>query len=142
MKTLKNLFILTLVLFVTFSCDNDDEEQSEEETTSKLIGTWKFTSSTTDGVPDTDFYICDLLDLLIFTQTTVTSKYYEDPSGTNGSNCVETSSTENYSIDGEVITVNNYSSTIITLTNTKLVFEDIETDGTDTFIYTETYIKQ
>lgn len=143
MKTLKTLIALTFIFLITISCGGDDDDNLTEQNSADIIGTWKFTSSTTNGVADTDIYVCELMDLLIITNTTVSSKYFEDPSGMNGNNCEEfDGGSQSYSISGNTISVvdGNYTYTaeIITLNNTTLTTKDV--DGNDT--YTETYTRQ
>ncbi len=145
MKTFKNLFAIAFICITAFACSSDDDSGSDGDNQAKLIGTWKFTSSSTDGVVDTDYYICDYEDTLVINSSTVTASYYEDPSGNDGSNCQFVDSYMfNYNIDGNMITNTDdgYTSEIITLNSTTFIFEETETFEGTTYVYTETYTKQ
>jgi len=152
MKTLKTVFTLTLILFIVFSCKNDDDDDSSnvndtEQNQSNILGNWKFTSSTTNGVEDTDNYICDFEETLEFTSTTATDKFYYDPSEENGPNCeLEETLIFNYSINGNQITQtfdngNSFTVEIVELSGTTFKFKNVESSDTETFTYITTYTK-
>ena len=139
MKTIKKLFIISFISIVAFACSSDDNDDSSttEENQAKIIGTWKFQSSTTDGVTDTDNDPCLTLLTITFTSSQMTTL------DVYGDNCAMSETYVNgYSINGDDISVNDegdiYTSEIITLNNTTLTIEDSE----DNIVYTETYIKQ
>ncbi len=134
---MKNLLYLFLACTITLtSCGSDDDTESSNE--DLIIGTWKFTSSSTNGTTDTDNYACNFLGTLEFNNTTMISTYYD------GDNC-ETSETDiaTYEIDGNQITVtysgenDTYTATIETLDNNTLSIKDVA-DGD---VYIDTYTK-
>lgn len=146
MNTLKTILIVTIISLFTFSCSSDDDNSNPSNTPGSttanqaaLIGTWKFTSSSVNGVTDTNFWICDFEETYQITDNTITINYYADPSGNDGGNCeLEGSNTTNYSISGNTITVEGYAQEITTLNATTLVLKEIYEGDT----YTETYTKQ
>jgi len=145
MKIFKKLYAITFIFIVAIACSSDDDNSgTTEENQAKIIGTWKFTSSTTNGETDTDLYICDFEETFEFNATSITINFYEDPSGEDGSNCqLDETYTFNYTINGSTIS-NDEGNTqeIITLNDTTLRFEETETYEGTTYIYTETYTKQ
>jgi hypothetical protein len=84
MKTFKNLYVIIFICFVAFACSSDDDNSGAN---GELIGTCKFTTSTSNGVEDTDNYICDFEDSYVISTTYVSISFYEDPSGEGDSNC-------------------------------------------------------
>lgn len=143
-KIFKIFYVAAFLSIVAFACSSDDDSGSTDDNQAKIIGTWKFTASTTNGETDTDNWICDFEETYEFSTSTITIKYYYDPSGENGSDCqLDGMHTVNYDIDGNTISGEEGDSVeIITLNNTTLILEETETyDGT-TYIYTETYTKQ
>jgi hypothetical protein len=140
-KNLKNLFLILCVAFISFSCSSDDDSSGDSDTTAQnkanIIGTWKFTSSTTNGVLDTDNDPC-LTQLTITFNTTQVSTL-----DIYGENCeLSDTYTTTYSISGNNINIvddgETYTVEITTLNSTTLTIEDSE----DNDVYTETYTKQ
>ena len=139
MNSLKTILLLTFVAIFTFSCNNDDDDNSDNvtlENQEKILGTWQFTSSTTNGVLDTDNDSCLTQFTVTFNETQVTTidKY--------GPNCEMTDTYINtYSINGNTISITDegdtYSLDIVTLNDTTLTISYTE-DGD---VYTETYAK-
>jgi hypothetical protein len=145
MKIIKKLFVVAFISIAAFACSSDDDNSGTTEVTqAKLIGTWKFTSSTTNGVLDTDFYTCDFEDTYEISATSITITYYWDPSGEDGSNCeLDGTYAFNYSINGNTLSNDEGESTkVLTLNDTTLVFEDTEVYEGTTYVYTETFTKQ
>jgi hypothetical protein len=143
MKILKKLILVTLISILAFGC-SDDDDSGDSATNGELIGTWQFSSSTTDGQADNDNYICDFEETYTFTATTITTKYYWDPSGEDGSDCqLDGTYTSNYSRNGNTLMdEEGFSIEIKTLNSTTLVLEDSYTYDDVTTIYTETYTRQ
>jgi len=145
MKILKRLILVTLISTIAFACNKDDDGggNTTAENQVKIIGTWKYTSSTTNGVVDMNNYICNFEETYEYNASSVINKYYGDPSGDDGSNCqLEGTYTVNYSIDGNSLSSTDdgftYTQAILVLNSTTLILQDV--DGDD--IYTETYTKQ
>ena len=135
MKNLKRLLTLSLLLITIIACSSDDSSTTEDNQAS-IIGTWKFTSSSTNGVAD-DVDTCDLLNTLVITSNQVTVTEYW------GENCVETDTfTISYTISGNIITITEggetYTSEITTLNATTLSIKDVDEGD----IYIETYTRQ
>lgn len=144
-KTFKKLYAITFICIVAFACSSDDDNSDATvDNQAKLIGTWKFTSSTTNGEADTDYYICDFEETYVISASSITNNYYADPSGEDGSDCqLDGTYAFNYSINGNTLSDDEgYSQEIITLNNTTLILEDTETYEGTTYVYTETYTKQ
>ncbi len=101
MKTLKNLFLLSIIVLLTFSsCDEDDDAPIT------IVGTWKLVSATVNGIADTELIPCDLETTLNFTENIIVTTYYFDPENDAGSNCqFDDSDTGEYTINGDFITV-------------------------------------
>lgn len=78
MKFLKNLSLVLLVTVLLVGCSKDDDKG----TTATLLGTWKLTSSTLNGVPEV-LDVCELKSTVKFTETSVIIKNYD------GENCEE-----------------------------------------------------
>lgn len=139
MNNLKKLMLITFISLTAFACSSDDDSGDSGSTTqnqANIIGTWRFTSSTTNGVADT-LDVCELMDTAVFTSSQVTFTYFE------GTNCSDTGSdTFNYSINGNTLSATiqgeTFTQEIVTLNSTTLTIQDV--DGDDT--YTETYTKQ
>lgn len=140
MNNLKKLVLITFISLTAFACSSDDDSGDSGSTTqnqANIIGTWKFTSSTTNGVIDTDNDPCLTLLTITFNTTQITTI------DVFGDNCDQSETyTNNYSISENIISVTDegetYTSEIITLNSTTLTIQDV--DGDDT--YTETYTKQ
>ncbi|WP_415375644.1 lipocalin family protein [Patiriisocius sp. Uisw_017] len=132
---LPSALILCLLLVFT-SCSSDDDGDSSSTTSSLLIGSWLQTSSTFNGENE-ELDECDLLSSAVFTSTQITSTLYY------GDECAMTeSSTQTYSVDGNIISVTveneTYTTEILTLNDTTLTVKDA--DGSDE--YTDTYTRQ
>ncbi len=139
MKNSFKFLCLTLICMLSFSCQSEDDGNNDltEENEAKIIGTWRFQSSTTDGVTDTDNDPCLNMLTIMFTSTQVTTN------DVYGNNCDMSETYINaYSINGNTITITDegetYDSEIRTLNATTFTIEDTD----DGIIYTETYLKQ
>lgn len=137
MKTIKNVIIVAFISILTFACNSDDDSSggTTGDNQAKIIGAWRYASSTTNGVADT-VDDCELMDTATFTSSQVTFAYFE------GVDCADTGSeTISYTISGNNITIifdgESFTSEIITLNNTTLTIKDTEDDD----VYTETYTK-
>ena len=85
MKALKvTTYLFTITLFF-LSCKNDEDNSLQDP--ANLIGIWKFESSTTNSIED-QYSFCEFLETITFTETTITTKSYDDPNGENGQNCM------------------------------------------------------
>jgi len=74
--------------------------------------------------------ICDFEDTYVISATSVIISFYEDPSGENDSNCqLDGTFMFNYTFDGNIITYTEegFTSEIIMLNNTTLIFSNTET---------------
>lgn len=139
MKTLKNVFVLTLILVATLSCKKDDKDDAS------IVGKWKFTTQTLNGETNSELFICDFLTTLEFDEETVKSEDYSDPSGDDGSNCVlDFELTSDYSIDGDHLTVVFEGTTVtveidkLSSTTLKIKSEDNGSGEVDVFVTTYT----
>lgn len=137
MKTIKNVLVIAFISIFTFSCNSDDDSSggTTAENKAKIIGAWRYASSTTNGVAD-PIEDCALMDTVTFTSSQVTFAYFE------GIDCEDTGSeTTNYTISGNNITISfdgeSFTSEIVTLNDTTLTIKDTEDDE----VYTETYTK-
>ena len=135
MKKFKKLLTLSLLLITIIACSSDDSSTTEDNQ-AIIIGTWKYTSSSTNGVADA-VDTCDLLNTLVITSNQVTITEYW------GVNCAETDSfTISYTISGNIITTTeegeSYTSEILTLNETTLSIKDVDEGD----IYIETYTRQ
>ncbi|AUC82199.1 lipocalin family protein [Lacinutrix sp. Bg11-31] len=148
MKILKTIFTVIIITLFTVSCGSDDDNEDSNQVTTaqnkeRIIGTWKFTTSTTNGETDTDIWICDFEDTHTFSNTSIASKYYSDPSGNNEANCeLDETYNTNYTISANTLTSEDYSQEILTLNSTTLVLKDVDEYDGNTYIYTETFTKQ
>jgi hypothetical protein len=135
MKILKRVLTLSLLLITIISCSSDDNSTTEDNQ-ANIIGTWKLSSSSTNGVADT-LDACDLQTTLVITSNQITITEYW------GDNCMETDTYSiSYTISGENITISesgvSYTSEITTLTSTTLSIKDVDEGD----VYTETYTRQ
>ena len=144
MKTFKKLYAIAFICIAAFACSSDDDSGSNEVNQAKLIGTWKFTSSTTNGVADTDNYICDFEETYEIDATSITIMFYADPSGDDGANCqLDGTFSFDYNINGDTLSDDDGNSvTILTLNDTTFTFEETDTEDGVTDVYTETYTKE
>ena len=134
-KTFKFFYVLTFMSIVIFACRRDDNSGMTDANQDHIIGIWRFQSSTTDGIIDTDYDPCLTLLTLTFTDSQITTDVY-------GDNCEMSETYVNgYSIAGNTISINDegdiYDSEITTLNDTTLKIEEAE----EGIIYIETYIK-
>jgi len=135
MKNLKKALTLSLLLIVFMACSSDDDSSTEDNQAS-IIGTWKFTSSSTNGVADS-VDACDLLNTLVIISNQVTGTEYW------GTDCAEIDTYSfSYTISGKTITTTeggeSYSSEITTLNATTLSIRDVDEGD----VYMETYTRQ
>ena len=127
--------IICLFLILT-SCSSDDNGGTDINFEDSIIGTWKYTSSTFNGVND-ELTECDFLNTLVFNSTQlISTEYY-------GDTCEMIDiTTETYSITGTLISIifegETYTSEILILNTTTLSLKDI--DGSDEYI--DTYTRQ
>ena len=97
MQNLKITFLTIITAFMAFTCSSDDDSSISQTTNAELIiGTWKLTSTSSNGVADT-LTECDLLDTLTFNETTVI--YITNDSITEEEPCNSESDTAPYSIN-------------------------------------------
>lgn len=130
------LTLIICLLLILTSCSSDDNGGGEINFGDYIIGTWRYTSSTFNGVND-ELTECDLLNTLVINSTEVVDTEYF------GDTCDKTDIiTGTYSIDGNIISAtfdgDTYTTEILTLNNTTLTLKD--TEGTD--VYTDTYTRQ
>lgn len=135
MKHLKRVLGLCMLLITIIACSSDDNSNSEENQ-AKLIGTWKFTSSTTNGVADST-EDCELLETLVISSSQVAVTDYW------GDDCSESETYSiSYTLNGNSITTTeegvSYTSEIVILNNTTFTVKDVD-DGD---IYINTYTRQ
>ncbi len=138
-KTLLYLFAITLVFA---SCKKDDDAMDTDDNEANIVGTWKITSETENGVPLT-LDECEVLGTINFRSNgTATDTYYY------GENCAMTDvENYNYSINDDQLTISygdneSYTVTITTLNNTTLKIEDSYEEEGVTYTYSSTYTKQ
>ncbi|MBN4070778.1 lipocalin family protein [Olleya sp. AH-315-F22] len=137
MKAIKKALALSLMIIIAFGCSNSDDSNGSDSVSqdnlAKIIGLWKFTSSTTNGVIDVIDDPCELLFNLDFTANQVSIQEY------SGEGCsTQQSTSDSYSISGNTLNIGGFVVEITTLNNTTLKVQ--YTEGTDTI--TETYTKQ
>ena len=142
MKQLTRIF-LALSIGIFFSCTSDDDSTSPSLSNDELIiGSWTWTAQSENGVTE-DLSNCNLLETYVYNGTQAEQiDYYGDA-------CDQSySSTENYSIDGNILTFSDvddatdfYSEEIIELNATTLKLKYVETYQSETFTYIDTYTK-
>lgn len=123
MKIVKTLSLILLMAVVLVGCSKDDNGGDS----ASLVGTWKLTASTWNGVSDLED--CDLKSTAVFTETKIkTTEYY-------GTDCMESEIMESdYTRSGNTLTIKFEGYTvatveITTLTATTLVITDADEDG-------------
>jgi len=141
MKHLKRTLVLILILLTTIACGGDDDDGTGANGTdsvsldniSKIIGTWKFTSSTTNGVPDSTDEPCQLMRTVEFTiDNAITTEY-------SGSSCSTQESTyEPWNINGNKLNIGGTKIEIVTLSSESITVKYSE--GGDTIV--EVFTKQ
>lgn len=139
MKIFKIILLAVVTTCLTFSCSSDDDDASSS---ASLVGTWKWTSSSENGVDD-PLTECDLLDTYTFTSTQAT--YLEYYSDNDMAPCEFDTYMATYTISGNVITFTVGSEVYtedIELTASTLTFIYQEDFNSETFIYKDVYTKQ
>lgn len=137
MKTLKLTLLVMVTTCLTFSCKSDDDGGSSGNLADLILGTWKWTAASENGVEDT-LTECDLMDTVTFTSTAY-SGIEHDP-GT--APCTEYDFNGTYSISGNTIIWDGDSEDtdeIETLNSTTLVLKYV---GENNTVYRDTYTKQ
>jgi len=143
MKQLTRIF-LALAIGIFFSCNSDDDDSTSPSLSNAelIIGSWTWTAQSENGVTE-DLSNCDLLETYVYNGTQAEqTDYYGDA-------CDQSySSTENYSIDDNILTfsdvddaTDSYSEEIIELNATTLKLKYVETYQSETFTYIDTYTK-
>lgn len=135
MKKFKNVITLCFLLITITSCSSDDNSETDDNQAS-IIGTWKFTSSSTNGVTD-NVEACDLLNMLVINSSQISITEYW------GADCSETDIfTISYTISGKSITIieggESYTLEILTLNERTLSIKEIDEGD----VYIETYTRQ
>ena len=145
MKNLKITFLTIIAAFMAFSCSSDDDSSISQTTNAELIiGTWKLTSTSSNGVADT-LTECDLLDTLTFNETTVI--YINNDRIPEEEPCNSASDTAPYSINDNTITLTNPLGSIVTneiaaLNSTTLTLRYDQGTDTEPFVDLESYTRQ
>ena len=137
--------LLVLTISLVFACGNDDDGNTEPQANyaELIIGTWTWTSQTTNGVDLGPLSECELMETFIYDGTQVEQIDY------SGNPCTQAfTSTENYSIEGNMITYSAlddpsdaYTEEIIELNATTLKIRYEEEFGGETFIVVDTYTR-
>ncbi|WP_033956921.1 lipocalin family protein [Psychroserpens jangbogonensis] len=146
MKQVKKItrIFLVLTLGLIFSCDSDDDNTDTSLTNAELIiGSWTWTAQSENALDSGPLSECELLETFIYDGMQVEQIDY------SGSPCTQAfTSTENYSIDGNILTFSDindatdfYSEEIIELNATTLKLRYEETFNSETSIYIDTYTK-
>lgn len=143
MKQLTRIFLI-LSIGIFFSCNSDDDSTNPTFTNAELIiGSWTWSAQSENGVDSGNLTDCQLLETFIYDGTQVEKiDYYGDA-------CDQSySSTENYSIDGNILTFSDvddatdfFSEEIIELNATTLKLKYVRTYQSETFTYIDTYTK-
>ena len=99
----KLLLILPLVFFSLFSCGDDDDD---ETVNNSIVGTWKMISSTANGVSNFNPNDCDDQFTVIFnSNATFVEKYYTNNS--SGTSCIEEDTdVGSYSFENNILILN------------------------------------
>jgi hypothetical protein len=141
MKTLKLTLLVIVTACLTFSCESDDDNNDSSGNFAELIiGTWKWTASSANGVAEA-LTECDLMDTTTFTSTTYSG--VEHGSNSGNAPCSSDEYDGTYSINGNVITWDGDpedTDEIATLNATTLVLKYVDSD--DSTVYLDTYTKQ
>ncbi|WNH08138.1 lipocalin family protein [Thalassobellus suaedae] len=135
MKNLKRLLTLSLLLITIMACSSDDSSTTEDNQ-ANIIGTWKLSSSSTNGVVDS-LDACDLQTTLEIASSQIDITEYW------GDNCVESDTYSiSYTVSGKNLTISesgfSYTSEITTLTSTTLSIKDVDEGD----VYIETYTRK
>ncbi|HLT32894.1 MAG TPA: lipocalin family protein [Aquaticitalea sp.] len=147
MKQVKKLtrIFLVLTLGLIYSCSSDDDSTPDSTLTNAelIIGSWTWTEQSENGVVVDDLTECQLMETFIYDGTQVEQIDY------SGTPCTQTfTSTENYAIDGNMITfsavddpTDSYTDEILELNATTLRMKYEETYDGETFILIDTYTR-
>jgi hypothetical protein len=108
MKTLKLLLVSILSTSLLFtSCSSDDSDSDTGNKAELIQGSWRFVSSTTNGITDTFEDSCALLLTLSFTDSPLVRQEF------SGDNCEFNSQINgSYEIKGEILTISFPEATI------------------------------
>ncbi len=139
MKYLKKILVLSLLILTIFACGSDDDDDFSNgtdptsiENLEKIIGTWIFTSRSTNGVPNEIEDPCELFNTFVFTSNQVSIQEH------SGETCSEVISTsEGYDINVDILTVGDFTVIIITLNDTTLIVKYQEEGNTITESFTK-----
>ena len=139
MKIFKIILLAVVTTCLTFSCSNDDDNGGDSDS---IIGTWKWTSSSVNGVND-PLTECHLLNTFTFTSTAYSAVEHKSGSAP----CTANDYNGTYTISGIILTWDVNSNDpdvdeIQTLNSTSLVLKKEENDGNSTFVYLDTYTRQ
>ena len=146
MKQVKKMprILLVLILAILFSCNSDDDTQTDENSfATDLIGVWELNSVISNGEELIENPNC--LDRLTFTETTVKGLEYFDFNNGNGCEIVYgqvIDETAPYTLNGVNLSWNDdepFSYEIIELSSTTLKLQDVYTEDGETFTDIEIY---
>ncbi|GAA4882584.1 hypothetical protein GCM10023311_00830 [Flaviramulus aquimarinus] len=141
MKNLKLTLLTIITTCLTFSCSSDDDSSSSENFAELIIGTWKWTATSENGVADT-LTECELQNTITFASTTYTGVEHDN----GNAPCTSYNFDGTYTIVGNTLTLGDDleedTEEIETLNSTTLVFEYEETFNNETTIYRDTYTRQ
>lgn len=134
MKKFKKALALCFLLITITSCSSDDNSETDDNQAS-IIGTWKFTSGSTNGVTDS-VEACDLLNTVVISSNQMNFTEYW------GANCTEKDTYSiSYTISGELITITeggeSFTLNILTLNETTLSIKEVDEGD----VYIETYTR-
>lgn len=132
---MKKALTLCFLLITIASCSSDDNSETDENQAS-IIGTWKFTSSSTNGISDS-IDTCDLLNTLVISNGQMSATEYW------GTDCTETDIySTGYTISGMSISVTeggeSYTLEILTLNEATLSIKEVDEGD----VYIDTYTRQ
>ncbi len=149
MKNLK-IFILFTLAIVTSCSKDDDSSDASNSSEAKLVGSWVWSKSETDGEEYT-LDECDQIGTIVFAEngTGLETYYYN-----NGTECINDGTDAfAWSLSGDTLSVTyaedgdefTYTSTVLELNDTTFVVQYIdeyeENGETVESIYVETYTK-
>jgi len=142
-KKMTRIFLI-LTLGILFSCNNDDDNQTDNNSFEiDIVGSWELTSIISNGEELIENPNC--LSRITFTETTVKPLEYYDFN--DGAGCVvvygqEIDETDPYILNGVNISWTDdepFSYEIIELNSTTLKLQEIYTEEGETFTDVETY---
>jgi hypothetical protein len=136
MKTIKLFLLLMLFSFLLFSCSksNSDSSDSSDSTATKVIGTWKMSSSNYNGMPQS-LDACELMETLVITSTQLSSTEF------SGVGCgqIETIGPVKYTLNGNIVafTFNSvsYVYKIIVTETTLTIIDDVDPMNINQYIF-------